>query len=46
MVGVLLCFGLLIRTDLSHSLILAVTVALALVNWAVVTRRGVGARGE
>jgi APA family basic amino acid/polyamine antiporter len=38
-VGVLLCFGLLIRTDLSHSLILAVTVALALVNWWVVRHR-------
>jgi APA family basic amino acid/polyamine antiporter len=37
--GVLLCFGLLIRTDLSHSLILAVTVAVAFVNWAVVARK-------
>jgi APA family basic amino acid/polyamine antiporter len=39
--GVLLCFGLLIRTDLSHSLILLTTIALALVNWAVVARGGV-----
>jgi APA family basic amino acid/polyamine antiporter len=37
--GTLLCFGLLVRTDLSHSLILAVTVALAFVNWAVVAAR-------
>jgi amino acid transporter len=37
--GVVLCFGLLIQTDLSHSLILAATIALAFVNWAVVARR-------
>jgi APA family basic amino acid/polyamine antiporter len=37
--GVLLCFGLLVRADLSHSLILVATIALAFVNWAVVARR-------
>jgi len=37
--GVLLCFGLLIRTDLSHSLILVATIVLALLNWAAVSRR-------
>jgi APA family basic amino acid/polyamine antiporter len=37
--GVLLCFGLLVRTDLRHSLILVATIALAFVNWAVVARR-------
>jgi len=37
--GLLLCFGLLFRTDLSHSLILVATIALAFVNWAVVARK-------
>jgi len=36
--GVLLCFALLVRTDLAHSLILAATIAVALLNWAVVAR--------
>ena len=37
--GVLLCFGLLIRTDLSNSLILGATVAVAFLNWALVRKR-------
>ena len=34
--GMLLCFGLLVQTDLSHSLILVATIGLAFVNWSVV----------
>jgi len=37
--GMLLCFGLLVQTDLSHSLILVATIGLAFVNWAVVAHR-------
>jgi len=37
--GVLLCFGLLIQTDLSHSLVLVTTVAVAFVNWLLVRKR-------
>jgi basic amino acid/polyamine antiporter, APA family len=37
--GVLLCFGLLIRTDLSNSLVLAVTVTVAFLNWLLVRKR-------
>jgi basic amino acid/polyamine antiporter, APA family len=36
--GVLLCFGLLIRTDFSKSLILAATVSFGLLNWILVRR--------
>lgn len=37
--GVLLCFGLLIRTDLSNSVIVGVTVAVAFLNWLLVRKR-------
>jgi basic amino acid/polyamine antiporter, APA family len=37
--GVLLCFGLLIRTDLSNSLVLGATVAVAFLNWLLVRKR-------
>jgi amino acid transporter len=37
--GALLCSGLLIRTDLSHSLVLVTTVAVAFVNWLLVRKR-------
>ncbi|MGA7592289.1 MAG: APC family permease, partial [Candidatus Sulfotelmatobacter sp.] len=38
-VGVILCVVLATRVDFGQSLILVATIALALVNWAVVTRR-------
>lgn len=38
--GVLLCFGLLVRTDFSSSLVLLGTVLVALVNWLVVRKVG------
>jgi APA family basic amino acid/polyamine antiporter len=37
--GVLLCFGLLIRTDLSNSLVLGATVTVAFLNWLLVRKR-------
>jgi hypothetical protein len=39
-VGVILCAVLVTRVDFGQSLILAATIALALVNWAVVARGG------
>jgi len=39
-VGVILCAVLVTRVDFGQSLILAATIALALVNWAVVARKG------
>lgn len=38
--GVLICFGLLARVDFSKSLVLIVTLALGLLNWLIVRRRG------
>ena len=38
--GVILCLVLVTRVDFGQSLILVATIALALVNWAVVARRG------
>jgi amino acid transporter len=43
-VGVILCAVLVTRVDFGQSLILAATIALALVNWAVVARGGAIAR--
>ncbi len=37
--GVLLCFGLLLRTDLSNSLVLGATIVAAFVNWILVRNR-------
>jgi amino acid transporter len=37
--GVLICLGLLIRMDFNKSLLLVATIALALLNWAIVVRR-------
>jgi len=37
--GVLTCFGLMACVDFRHSLVLIATVALGLLNWAVVARR-------
>jgi hypothetical protein len=37
--AVLICAALLTQVDRSRSLIVAATIALALVNWAVVARR-------
>jgi APA family basic amino acid/polyamine antiporter len=39
--GIIICLGLLTRIDLSKSLILLGTIALALLNWIAVTRRGI-----
>jgi APA family basic amino acid/polyamine antiporter len=39
-VGVLLCLILVTRVDFGQSMILVATIALALVNWAVVARKG------
>ncbi len=41
-VGVLICTALVTRVDFGQSLILIATVALALLNWAVVARRSAG----
>jgi amino acid transporter len=42
LVGVLLCAALVTRVDFGQSLILIATIALALLNWALVARSATG----
>ncbi len=42
--GVIICLGLLVRVDFSKSLVLIATVGVALLNWAIVARKGATSR--